>query len=169
MANDTTGSDRSTGSDRWRTAGLVVAVFAAVGVGLGLTGFVGLSWVKSRVGGGALGVGEVVTTLAFLQSAVVTLLIGPTVGGVVGAVVGTGAGPGASGDERERAFAAGVGSFFGFYVLALLALFLMSLALGGGDGGGGGANLGDLLVPVLEAGVPTALVGAAAALVGSRL
>ncbi|MFC7166209.1 hypothetical protein [Halospeciosus flavus] len=158
MTNDTAGSDR------WRTAGLVVAVFAVVGVGLGLTGLVGLSWVKSRVGGGAFGMGQVVTTLAFLQSAVVTLLIGPTVGGIVGAILGRDATPGGA---RDGAFAAGVGSFFGFYVLAGLALFLMSLALGGGDGGGG-ANLGDLVVPVVQAGVPTALVGAGAALLGSR-
>lgn len=79
---------------------------------------------------------------------------------------------------NRRLAAAGVGagvSVIVFYIIAFVALFLTFAVLaeyGGGGGGGGDGGPFDPAAPeslILEVGIPTAIVGAVAAYIGSRL
>jgi len=80
---------------------------------------------------------------------------------------------------KEAVIANGVASFVGFYAMVLIALVIMLAALGSGDasgggtgGGGGGSgpfNIGDIISPVIQVGIPTGLVGVASAAIFKKL
>lgn len=144
--------------------GLVVALFAIVGVGLGLTGYVSLDaanqqFVEGTEGEFARGLGQLFVALLAFQSSVVTFFLGSVVASV--GAVGL---SGRAASWRESAVVNGMGSFVGFYVMVGIALVLMLAALetggrGGGSGGSGSVEIGQFIIPVLIAGLPTAFVG----------
>jgi hypothetical protein len=155
-----------------RHLGLVVLLFAVVGVGLGLTGYVGIGWLQHRFAAGAEGgfarnMAGLFASVVFLQSALVATLVGP----VVAAVAGVGVGRSLR-QSTAAVLCGGFGAFLGFFVLTTVAVFLMATALpasGGGTGGGSPAGAGQVLGQLWLAAVPTAFVGAVAGVVGTRL
>ncbi len=147
----------------------VVAVFAAVGVGIGLNALFAsilTGGVASLVVAGFLGV----TGLA------VAVFAGP----VVAAMTSLRVDDRMDATKKERWLTAAVGTGVGHFVMMILASVLISVAagsaagggdggdggsvgggsMGGSSGGGGGLPIGDLLVPILGIAVATAVVGA---------
>lgn len=152
-----------------RSIGVIVGVFAAIGVGLGLTGYISLSWVESVFTSAdqsemANSFGQMFVGLVFLQSVIITFFTGPTVAALSGLVTGI------SQASRTRAAGiSGVGAFVGFYVMVVLAIVVMSLAYSSGGDGSGGSSSVDMmnaLTTAIQAGIPTAAVGVIAGYIG---
>ncbi|EMA71715.1 hypothetical protein C462_05318 [Halorubrum distributum JCM 13916] len=142
-------------------------MFAVVGVGLGLSGYISINAVKQFFMNAETGeVGPLAQTfvaLVALQTTFVVFLLGSIVSTVTGSRIAAEAS-----STKEAMIANGAASFVGFYVMVGLALVIMFTAVGSGDasggGGGGGGNvdLGRFVSPILQVGIPTGLVGVAA-------
>lgn len=152
-----------------RSIGVIVGVFAAIGIGLGLTGYISLGWVESTFTSAdqsemANSFGQMFVAIVFFQSVIVTFFTGPTVAALSGLVTGI------SQASRTRAAGiSGVGAFVGFYIMVVLAIVVMSLAYGSGGGGSGGSGSIDLInafTIAAQAGIPTAAVGVVAGYIG---
>lgn len=146
----------------------IVAVFGTVGLGLGLTGYNTMAWAQSQfltAAGGetAQQFGPIFVALVYFQGANVAFFLGPVVATLAGLLFGT-----RMRDRRTAAAVAGAGSLAGFYVMALVTILLSSLALSG-PGASQSFGLLQALVPVLLAGIPTAIAGAIAGYVGPLL
>ncbi|WP_049897606.1 hypothetical protein [Halorubrum distributum] len=147
--------------------GLAIGLFAVVGVGLGLSGYISINAVKQFFMNAETGeVGPLAQTfvaLVALQTTFVVFLLGSIVSTVTGSRIAAEAS-----STKEAMIANGAASFVGFYVMVGLALVIMFTAVGSGDasggGGGGGGNvdLGRFVSPILQVGIPTGLVGVAA-------
>lgn len=137
------------------TSAAVVGVFAMVGIGLGISGFLTISTVKSQFADGGENLfGSLAVALIFLQNIYTTFLLGSLVaatGGMLAGITGS--------DRVSATVGGGIGTFVGFYVMAILAFVLMLLSLGGDAGGGDVGGLGNFIVPLLGAGVPATVVG----------
>lgn len=154
-----------------KTIGLIVAVFAAVGVGLGLTGYLSLSWMQGTLTSSGQGefanaIGQMLVGVILLQSVILTFFTGPTVATITGLVGG------AVTASRKRAAAInGAGTFVGFYVMVVVAVFVMTQAYGGGGSSGGSSEstfqMGKALGTAMKAGIPTAAVGVVAGYLGA--
>lgn len=152
--------------------GFTVGVFAIVGVGIGLTGFFPLEYVVgefSTTEGGqfAQAIGQLFIGVVFLQSIMMAMFTGPTVGGLTGLVSAF-----ALEDRASSVVVGGLGGFVGFYVMVLIAVIVMSMAMpSGGDGGqatmGQATDLSRVLSPILKSGLPTGIVGALTGAVGA--
>lgn len=146
----------------------VVALFAAVGFGMGLGMNFALGFlIEQFVDPG--------TDPTDVTPVAITLLINLTLPFSLGALVA-----GASGFATGRAFpdrrwgapaVASVASAVGFYVMTLLALFLMFSVLSqyGGGGGGGPFSPGDMVPTIGRTGIPVGITGAVAAYVACEL
>ena len=152
--------------------GIVIGVFAAIGVGLGLTGYVSMTWAQSvftssNQGQFANAIGQMMVGVILLQSIIVTLFVGPVMATVTGLLSGV-----SLDGAKQSAIFNGVASFAGFYVMVFIAVIVMSLALDGGSstgtGSGGGFDVGNAIGPVVKAGIPTALVGGLAGYIGGN-
>lgn len=148
--------------------GLAIGLFAVVGIGLGLSGYISINAVRDFFMNAETGeVGPLAQTfvaLVALQTTFVVFLLGSIVSTVTGSRIAAEAS-----STKEAMLANGAASFVGFYVMVALALVIMFAAVGSGDasgggGGGGGGNvdLGQFVSPILQVGIPTGLVGVAA-------
>lgn len=153
-----------------KTTGITIAVFAVLGVGIGLTGFFPMEYIVnqfSSTDGGqiAQAIGQLLIGVVFLQSVLMSMFLGPTVAGLTGLLSSL------SLNSRGSAIiAGGVGGFIGFYLMVIIAVVIMSAALPAGDGGGTSGqqatDLSQLLGPILKSGFPSGLVGAATGAIG---
>ena len=140
------------GSDipiRPRPLAVILAVFAILGVGIGLTGYLMI---------GALGGGDsqLFSGLFVLVVILFAALVGPVVAVAVTLHVDE-----SLGDAIGPASAtAAVGNFVGFLVMGLLVVLILSLRLSGG-GGGGSLDVGGYGPTLVQAGFPSLLVAVA--------
>lgn len=156
-----------------KTMGVVLGLFVISGVGLGLTGYIGIEFIAQTMSqdGGENVFAEMLVVFIFLQSAIVTLFAGPLVASSAGIIAGY--------SLRHRGYSlmvSGAGSFLGFLGMVFIAILLMTLALpetgggGGGSGGSGGSaatDLGQLATPMLKSSIPTTVAGLVAGLLGT--
>lgn len=156
-------SDRSTTE---YVAG-IVALFAVVGVGVGLAVNVSLAFlIEWQIDPGGDPTDSTLVGLTLVQSLLFPLMVGPLVAGFASLAAGYAM-------DRRRLVATlvgGAGSAAGFYVMAVTSLFLTVVVLAQYGGGGGGSDLPRslLVTAVVEAGVPVGIVGGAAGYLGSR-
>lgn len=161
----------------FRTFGLIIAIFAAIGVGLGLTGFVTMEFAQQQFGAGpdssefARSLSQLFVGIIFFMSAVVTFFAGPISAGIGGVTSGV-----RVQGRNKGALLGGAGSFIGFYVMVILALGIMSMALGGGGGGTGNASnpsqsidIGKNIGTLLKASLPTGITGVLAGVIGTDI
>lgn len=145
-----------------------MGLFVAVGVGLGLSGYISISTMNQMFveeAGSEFGaqLGQTFVALVALQSAFVVFFLGSVVASISATSISAEAE-----SIKESVLANGVASFIGFYLMVGVALVIMLAALGSGDpsGGGGGGQpavqIGDVIGPIVQVGIPTALVGTAA-------
>lgn len=126
-----------------------VAMFALVGVGLGLSSLFTMALAGTALGRDLLG----------LAGSVVVVLLGPPLAVVFGIRLNDFLDE----DTRLVAAAAGVSSAVGFFVMGLLATIFIVL------GSNGGVDFGDLFAPLVLGMVPPAVVGAAVPFVREKL
>ncbi|WP_435096531.1 hypothetical protein [Halarchaeum sp. P4] len=141
-----------------RDAMLIVVTYCVLGLGLGVAGYVGLSWVAGVAGV----VDDAVTNVVFLQSVVAVFFAGPTVAALAGLAVGR-----VTEESTEAAWTAGIGTVVGFYPMVALAVVVLSTAIGATTGGSGG--LTQYVGLLAFAAAPTGLVGAACGVLGTRV
>lgn len=149
-----------------RQVWLVVAIFGALGVALGLAGYATTNWarvqfVSAAAGSNPTGFGPVFVALSAFQTTVTLFFAGPIVGTVVGALVGS-----RFLDWRVAGGVAGGGSFVGFFVMA--GFGLLGLSLVGGPGTEQVYAVGQAFVPLLVSGVATGVGGSVGGTLGSR-
>lgn len=141
--------------------GKVVGLFVVLGVGLGLSGYVGMDhFIPDAQNGEDFGA-ALIGGLLMMQAIVFMYLIGPAMAVVTGIFTGR-----HSVDRKSSAISGGAGAFVGFYVMFIVAFLIMSLAFpetsgnGGGGGGDSAINLADTLTQMILIGFPTGLAGA---------
>lgn len=148
-----------------KLAVLTIAIFAVAGLGLGLTGYIGMGFAEDSLGTGGGGedpFADAFIAIVFLQSILVTLFAGPLVAVISGVISGH-----VLQDRIGSIFVGGVGSFVGFFIMIVLAVIIMSMGFsGGGSTTGGEGPLGETLRPMIQAAIPTTLAGAVAGLLG---
>lgn len=138
-----------------------VGLFAEIGLGFGLTGFVVLDLIIESIGGNDFGAQFVAAVFALILLSL-TLLIGP----VIAAFSGIRVAEGLREEARTVYLTSAVGNFVGYFVMVVITVLLIAATGGVGGSGGGGGNifdLGDLLVPMIALAIPVALVGAGTA------
>jgi hypothetical protein len=150
-----------------RVFGLIVAVFAALGVAIGGTGYLALDWARTQfvvaAGGTTPGrFGPVFVALVAFQTTVTQFLLGTAVAGLVGAMAGS-----RFADARTAGLVAAGGSVTGFYLMGAIAVLLLSLV--GGPGAGQVYDPGQALGPLVLAGIPAGLAGGAGGVAGAAL
>jgi len=140
---------------------MMTTLFAVFGFGLGVTGLVILSSVPGDGAGSQLVKGAIFRSLG-----VSIYLLGPTLVGVVGLIVGR-----RSTDRREAMVLPTVVGVVGFYVFALIALFVISFGISGGITGGaiGSENDGLDLLIVVQVGLPAGFVGGLSGYISNML
>lgn len=138
---------------RRRPLGVIVAVFAILGVGIGLTGYLMIG----ALGGG--GGSQLFSGLFALVVILFAALVGPVVAVAVTLHVDESLGD----TVGPASVTAAVGNFVGFLVMGLLVVLILSLRLSGGDGGGGGGSLdvGSYVGTLVKAGFPSLFVAVA--------
>ena len=144
-----------------------LAIFALVGLGIGLTGGV----VLSQLGGGNALLGPILTLLVVS----IALVLGPVVGLITGLRTAE-----HWGNPRGAYLGGLLGAVVGYLLMMgiVLAVLLAVLAAGASSGAegsglvegsaGGDFGLGQYLVPVLVVAIPTGLTGLGGAVVGHR-
>jgi hypothetical protein len=160
--------DRDRGSgfpSAGRQVGLVVGTFAAVGVALGLVGFVAVDWARTQFVAAATGAdpatfGPVFVALAAFQTTVTLFFAGPVVAAALGVLSGS-----RFADARRAAGVGGGGALVGFFLMA--GLGLVGLSLPSGTGTEQTYALEAALGPLLLSGVATAASGGVAGVLGS--
>ncbi|MFB6304062.1 MAG: hypothetical protein ABEH47_02765 [Haloferacaceae archaeon] len=150
-----------------RVFGLIVGVFAVLGVALGASGYLALDWARTQflvAAGGATPsqFGPVFVALVAFQTTVSGFLVGTAVAGLVGTMAGS-----RFPDVGTAALVAGGGSLVGFYLMAGVVVLVLTLV--GGPGTGQVYGPGQAAGPLLLAGVPAAVAGGAGGAVGSSL
>lgn len=140
----------------------VIGIFAVVGVGLGTTGYLGLSIATDELmEGSGDAFGGLFVMLTFLQSALVSFLLGPTVAAVTGVISVR-----ALEDNRTAIATNTVGAFVGFLLMTGIAVIIMSFGFPNMDGASFPISASEIPMFVLAA-IPTAIVGAAAAAIAA--
>jgi hypothetical protein len=146
----------------------IVGLFAVVGVGVGLAANFSLAFlIEWQVEPGTDPTSNTLVGLTLIQSLLFPLSVGPLVAASANLAAGY-----SLGDRRLVATLLGAGSsVVGFYVMALLALFLTVSVLSQYASGGGGASglpTGMLLTAIGETGIPVGIVGGVSGYLGSR-
>ncbi len=144
--------------------GLVVAVFAAVGVGVGVAGVAATGWAEAafatEAGGDAGRFGPVFVAQLYLSVTAAALVGAPVLAGAIGLLVG-------SRSYRVGAAAAtcGLGSGAGALLYGLVVVTLVVATQG--DAATQAYGFTDALGPVVGVAVGSALVGSIAGALGS--
>ncbi|MFC7234415.1 hypothetical protein [Halosegnis marinus] len=134
-------------------AAFVFGVFAVVGIGIGLTGYIMIGELGGDGGGGLLS--GIVSLVVYLFAA----LVGPT----VACLASVRAAPSLPRSLSVAGATTGAASFVGFLVMVTVALLLVGAASSGGDGGGT-VDLAESIGTLVRAGLPSALVAVVATL-----
>lgn len=150
-----------------RVVALIVGVFAVLGVALGASGYLAMGWAREQfvvaAGGSSPGeFGPVFVALVAFQTTVSQFLVGTAVAGVVGAMAGS-----RFAVPRTAGLVGAGGSVVGFYLMGLIAVFLVSLA--GGPGTDQVYDVGQALGPLALGGVPAGIAGGAGGVAGAAL
>ncbi|MFW6321651.1 MAG: hypothetical protein ACOC0Z_07345, partial [Halohasta sp.] len=138
---------------------------AVFGIALGILAFVSGSWAQSQLvtdAGGAADFGPVFIAVAYLQTAVVILFLGPVIAALVGGLLSS-----IISSPKVAFVIGGAGSLVGFYIMSLIAIGI--LVLSKGSNASQAFSFGQVLVPMLVAGLPTALMGAVVSAVSSAI
>lgn len=165
--------------------GLIVGVFAVIGFGIGITGYLGISYAQSQIvagfetqfadafggnglitvfdpSGPAQTLGQLILGLLFAQAILISLFIGPTIAGLTGLFVGQ------SVDELVPAgVVSTAGAFIGFYLMVCIMTGFIWLALDIELSAISNDNGGTLFWVLFIAGVPTGIVGGVCGLLGT--
>jgi hypothetical protein len=149
-----------------RQVGLIVATFAAVGVALGVVGYVAADWARTQFVTAATGsapetFGPVFLALSTFQTTVTLFFAGPVVAATLGLLSGS-----RFPDATTAGAVAGGGALVGFFLMA--GFGLVGLSLLSGPGTGQTYALGGAVGPLLLSGVATAATGGVAGILGSR-
>lgn len=150
-----------------RVVGLIVGVFAVLGVALGVSGYLAMEWATEQFlvaaeGPTAERFGPVFVALIAFQTTVSQFLVGTAVAGVVGAMAGS-----RFAVPRTAGLVAATGSMTGFYLMGAIAVVVLSLV--GGPGTEQVYGLGQALGPLALGGVPAGVAGGAGGVIGSTL
>ncbi|MFB6302589.1 MAG: hypothetical protein ABEH78_06990 [Haloferacaceae archaeon] len=150
-----------------RVLGLIVGVFAVLGVALGASGYLAMEWAREQfvvaAGGTTPGqFGPVFVALVAFQTTVSQFLIGTAVAAVVGVMAGS-----RFAVPRTAGLVAAAGSLTGFYLMGLIAVLCLSLV--GGPGTGQVYSVGQAFGPLAMGGVPAAVAGGAGGVAGAAL
>lgn len=150
-----------------RVFGLIVAVFAVLGVALGTSGYLAVDWARTQflvAAGGATPsrFGPVFVALVAFQTTVSGFLVGTAAAGLVGTMAGS-----RFPDAGTAGLVAGGGSLVGFYLMSLVTVLLVTLV--GGPGTEQVYDLEQVALPLLLAGAPAAVAGGVGGVVGSAL
>ncbi|WP_435075584.1 hypothetical protein [Halorubrum sp. HHNYT27] len=144
--------------------GLTTAVFAVVGVGVGLVAAVGTGWAETALATAATGetarFGPVFVAQSYLAATATALVGAPLLAGVLGVLFGSRAY-----DAQEAAATAGVGGGVGALLYGIVVVVLVVASQG--DAATQAHGIGDALAPILTTAVIAAVVGAAAGALGS--
>ena len=145
-------------------AGLTAAVFAVVGVGVGLVAAVGTGWAETALATAATGetarFGPVFVAQSYLAVTATALIGAPLVAGVLGVLFGSRAY-----DAREAAATSGVGGGVGALIYGFVVVALVVVSQG--EAATQAHGVGDALGPLLTTAVVAAVVGAATGALGS--
>lgn len=153
-------------STRLEHAGSIVGVFALVGLGVGGSAYVGITWLAGLFDAGAAPTENAAVGIIFLHTVILPFALGALLAGATGFVAGR-----AVTDRLEAAAIAGGGAFVGFYLLAGLAILaaLLVVITASGGGGEGPFTPADLVAPIAKSSVIVGLVGAASGYLGARM
>jgi len=127
--------------------------------------FVSGSWAQSQLvtdAGGATDFGPIFIAIAYLQTAVIIFFLGPVIAALVGGLLGS-----VFSSPKTALITGGGGSLVGFYIMSVIALGV--LVLSKGDGATQAFSFGQALVPMLVAGIPTAIMGSLVSALSSAL
>lgn len=148
-----------------QAVGFMTAVFAVFGIALGLLAFISGSWAQSQLvtdAGGATEFGPIFIAVAYLQTAIVILLLGPVVAALAAGLLGP-----AFSSPKLALVGGGVASLVGFYIMAVIALAILMLSKG--SEAQQAFSFTQALVPMLTAGIPTAIMGSLISALSSAL
>lgn len=151
--------------DILQSVGFVTAIFAVFGIALGILAFVSGSWAQTQLvtdAGGAVDFGPIFIAIAYLQTAVIILFLGPVIAALVGGLLGS-----VFSSPKTALITGGGGSLVGFYIMSVIALGV--LVLSKGSGATQAFSFGQALFPMLVAGVPTAIMGSLISALSSAL
>lgn len=150
--------------DILQSVGFMTAIFAVFGIVLGILAYVTGSWAQTQLIMDAAGAdfGPVFIAVAYLQIAVVILFAGPVVAGVAGGLLGP-----VTANPKSALVTGGLGSLVGFYIMSVIALGV--LVLSKGADAEQAFSIGQVLVPMLIAGIPTAIIGSLVSALSSAL
>ncbi|MFW5977691.1 MAG: hypothetical protein ACOCP2_00455 [Halohasta sp.] len=148
-----------------QSVGFMTAVFAVFGIALGILAYISGSWAQSQLvtdAGGATDFGPVFIAIAYLQTAVIIFFLGPVIAAVAAAILSS-----VFPTPKAAFIAGGSASLLGFYVMSIIALGV--LVLSKGANGQQAFSFGQVLVPMLVAGIPTAIMGSLLSTLASAL
>ncbi|ATW89312.1 hypothetical protein halTADL_2581 [Halohasta litchfieldiae] len=143
----------------------MISLFTLFGIALGVLAFVSGSWAQSQLvtdAGGATDFGPIFIAIAYLQTAVIIFFLGPVIAALVGGLLGS-----VFSSPKTALITGGGGSLVGFYIMSVIALGV--LVLSKGDGATQAFSFGQALVPMLVAGIPTAIMGSLVSALSSAL
>ena len=147
--------------------GLIAAVFAVVGVGVGLVGAVATGWAETSLATAATGetarFGPVFVAQSYLAVTAAALLAAPLLAGVIGVLVGS-----RSYGPREGAATCGVGAGVGALVYGVVVVVLVVASQGEAAVQAHGVTdaSGTLATTVFVAAIVGAVSGALGSVVG---
>ncbi|MFB6198228.1 MAG: hypothetical protein ABEI52_08180 [Halobacteriaceae archaeon] len=137
------------------------AVFTLVGVGLGLSGMLLITYAQDQFVTGDSGsfvsaIQQLFVMTFALGGMMTTFFTGPTVGALTGLTIS-----GDAASRRDAVLGTTLASFFGFIVMTVIAIGIIGMSINGGGSGGGGSavDVTNLLVEIAIASIPTMLVG----------
>ena len=144
--------------------GLTAAVFAVVGVGVGLVAAVGTGWAETALATAATGetarFAPVFVAQSYLVATAAALVGAPVLAGVLGVLFGSRAY-----DVQEAAATSGVGGGLGALIYGLVVAVLIVASQG--EAATQAHGIADAFGPLLTTAVVAAVVGAATGALGS--
>jgi len=148
-----------------QSVGFMTAVFAVFGIALGVLSFISGSWAQSQLitdAGGVTEFGPVFIAVAYLQTAVVLFLLGPVIAALTAGIFGR-----QLTSPKLALVTGGIASLVGFYIMSVIALTF--LVLSKGADAQQAFSFTQALLPMLAAGIPTAIMGSLISALSSAL
>ena len=144
--------------------GIIAAVFAVVGAGVGLVAAVTTGWAEAALATAATGetarFGPVFVAQSYLAVTATALVVAPMLAGVLGVLVGS-----RSYDASGAAATCGIGSGIGALVYGLVVVVFVVASQG--EAATQAHGIADALGPIITTAVVAAVVGAVTGVLGS--
>ena len=143
----------------------MTGMFAVFGIALGLLAFVSGSWAQSQLisgAGGATEFGPIFVAVAYLQTAIVIFMLGPVIAALVAGLIGS-----VLPNPKIALLTGGVATLFGFYIMSVIAIGM--LVISKGTEAQQALSFTQALVPMVMAGIPTAIMGSLISALSSAL